>query len=96
MRLLRNGTLRFEEYAEKKVPPYAILSHAWAADNQEVTFQEMKSGTGRDKSGYQKILFCQQQAARDGLSHFWVDSCCIRNVAQMTTPYNSKGSCRQK
>ncbi|KAI4599646.1 hypothetical protein KJ359_001743 [Pestalotiopsis sp. 9143b] len=26
---------------------------------------------------YDKILFCGQQAKRDGLDHFWVDTCCI-------------------
>ena len=29
------------------------------------------------KAGYKKIQFCGEQAARDGLIHFWVDTCCI-------------------
>jgi hypothetical protein len=29
------------------------------------------------KEGYQKIRFCAQQAERDGLDYFWVDTCCI-------------------
>jgi hypothetical protein len=28
------------------IPSYAILSHTWEADHQEVTFQDMKSSTG--------------------------------------------------
>ena len=37
----------------------------------------MMDGTGKDKAGYDKIQFCGGQAARDGLQHFWVDTCCI-------------------
>jgi hypothetical protein len=29
------------------------------------------------KGGYQKIFFCAEQAKRDGLKYFWVDTCCI-------------------
>jgi hypothetical protein len=28
------------------------------------------------KEGYRKIRFCAQQAKRDGLDYFWVDTCC--------------------
>ena len=58
------------------IPPYAILSHTWD-DDQEVTFRDLMDGTGRSKSGYDKIKFCRQQAERDGLQFFWVDTCCI-------------------
>ena len=27
--------------------------------------------------GYGKIRFCGEQAAKDGLEYFWVDTCCI-------------------
>ncbi|WPJ63720.1 hypothetical protein SMAC4_13665 [Sordaria macrospora] len=37
----------------------------------------MKDGTGMDKAGYNKIRFCGNQAWRDGLKFFWVDTCCI-------------------
>jgi Heterokaryon incompatibility protein (HET) len=59
------------------IPKYAILSHTWGVDTEEVTFKDMMDGTGEDKSGYKKIRFCAQQAADDGLQYFWVDSCCI-------------------
>ncbi|KAH8680005.1 hypothetical protein BGZ60DRAFT_401115 [Tricladium varicosporioides] len=29
------------------------------------------------KNGYKKLQFCGQQAARDRLDYFWVDTCCI-------------------
>ncbi|KAH8588261.1 heterokaryon incompatibility protein-domain-containing protein [Bisporella sp. PMI_857] len=59
------------------IPDYAILSHTWGADSEEVTFKDLMDGTGRNKAGYDKIWFCGEQARRDGLRYFWVDSCCI-------------------
>ncbi|KAK5091834.1 hypothetical protein LTR70_006364 [Exophiala xenobiotica] len=59
-------------------PPYAILSHTWARDNnQEVTLAEVETAEGQQKLGYEKIRFCAEQAKKDGISHFWVDTCCI-------------------
>ncbi|WPJ67031.1 hypothetical protein SMAC4_14110 [Sordaria macrospora] len=37
----------------------------------------MTDGTGKNKAGYAKIRFCRDQAWRDGLKFFWVDTCCI-------------------
>jgi hypothetical protein len=59
------------------VPPYAILSHTWGDDEDEVTFNDLQTGVGRSKAGYKKMQFCGEQAGRDGLKHFWVDTCCI-------------------
>jgi hypothetical protein len=58
------------------IPPYAILSHTWQ-EGQEVTFKDWMDGTGKSKTGHDKIRFCGQQAERDGLQYFWVDTCCI-------------------
>ncbi len=58
------------------VPPYAILSHTWS-DGEEVTYDELLSGTGKNKRGYNKIRFCGERASQDGLQYFWVDTCCI-------------------
>lgn len=62
--------------SNEEIPPYAILSHTWE-DGQEVSFQDLMDGSGKDKTGYNKIQFCSQQAERDGLQYFWVDTCCI-------------------
>ena len=73
------------------VPPYAILSHTWALNNaEEVTFQDMKSGSV-DKPGYAKIKICQEQASKDGLRYFWVDTCCIHKCTgdKLSTTINS-------
>ncbi|KAF2685036.1 hypothetical protein K458DRAFT_365183 [Lentithecium fluviatile CBS 122367] len=59
------------------IPPYAILSHTWETD-EEVTFDELRESTRKRirKSGYNKLHFCGQQAKRDGMRYFWVDTCC--------------------
>lgn len=82
MRLLEtlpNGDFRLtEKFLDKAIPPYAILSHTWGAASQEITFEDMVEDLGRSKAGYGKIRFCGEQASRDGLQYFWVDSCCIK------------------
>ncbi|KAF1816568.1 HET-domain-containing protein [Eremomyces bilateralis CBS 781.70] len=77
MRLLRTKDLRFEEYFGKPTPPYAILSHTWYPDHEEVTYREMCVGKGTKKLGYDKVRKCGQIAAGNGLKYFWVDTCCI-------------------
>lgn len=73
------------------VPPYAILSHTWGSDMDEVTFQDMIDGTGKDKVGYSKVRFCGEQAKRDGLQYFWVDTCCINksDITELSEAINS-------
>jgi hypothetical protein len=79
MRLIHrkaDGGFVSENLAESDtIPPYAILSHTWVKD-EEVSFQDLAEGTGH-KSGYNKLDFCAEQAERDGLRYFWVDTCCI-------------------
>jgi hypothetical protein len=60
---------------DDEIPAYAILSHTWQA-GQEVTFDDLINNTGHNKAGYIKLKFCAQQAERDGLRNFWVDTCC--------------------
>ncbi|KAI1663601.1 HET domain containing protein [Pyrenophora tritici-repentis] len=86
MRLLyitSDGKLRWtEDKIGDMIPSYAILSHTWK-EGQEVTFGDLKDLDNavdvdtQSKEGYQKIRFCAQQAKRDGLDYFWVDTCCI-------------------
>ncbi|KAH6625330.1 HET-R [Boeremia exigua] len=80
MRLLRyneQGELGIVSFNDRAAPPYAILSHTWGADAEEVTFADLATGGGKAKRGYKKICFCGQQAQQDGLQYFWVDTCCI-------------------
>jgi uncharacterized membrane protein YhaH (DUF805 family) len=62
------------------IPPYAILSHTWGADGEEVIFEDLAKNAGKDKLGYKKIQLCGEQAKRDGLQYFWVDTCCINKA----------------
>ncbi|KAF2818274.1 NACHT-domain-containing protein [Ophiobolus disseminans] len=74
MRLLKyedNGELTIISFEDDAVPPYAILSHTWGADTEEVIFADFNTGHGKDKFGYRKIRFCGQQAHQDSLQYFW-------------------------
>jgi hypothetical protein len=75
------------------IPAYAILSHTWGVDHEEVTFKDIYKGKGkgRIKPGYEKLRFCAAQAARDGLKFFWVDTCCIDkgSSAELSEAINS-------
>ena len=78
MRLLGHeaGEFSLTDFTEN-IPRYAILSHTWGADTEEVTYRDIIDGTSKSKTGYNKIQFCGDQAERDGLQYFWVDTCCI-------------------
>jgi hypothetical protein len=94
MRLLElnsDGEFSLTELYGNKTPPYAILSHTWSADNEEVTFVDLMDGVGKSKPGYNKIRFCGEQARYDGIQHFWVDTCCIdkSSSSELTEAINS-------
>ncbi|PVH71123.1 vegetative incompatibility protein HET-E-1 [Cadophora sp. DSE1049] len=93
MRLLQSdddGNLSLTEFFECAIPNYAILSHRWGTD--EVAFKDLADGTSKSKAGgYSKIQFCGEQARRDGLKYFWVDTCCIdkSSSAELSEAINS-------
>jgi hypothetical protein len=94
MRLLSanaDGSFSLTSFFGKPSPSYAILSHTWDADDQEVTFHDLTNALGSGKSGYKKIQFCSEQAKKDGLQYFWVDSCCIdkSSSAELSEAINS-------
>ena len=92
LKLLPSGDIRLAGYfLDNAIPPYAILSHTWGDESEEVTFEDMNKGSGRGKAGFEKIKFCGEQAARDGLQYFWVDSCCIKKSsdAELSEAINS-------
>jgi hypothetical protein len=97
IRIDPDDRLSLVEYIDNKpIPPYGILSHTWLLAKDEVTFKDMQEHCGSEKKGYAKITFCAEQAQRNGLKFFWVDTCCIRNVAQFTRLRESGSCCRQK
>lgn len=95
MRLLKTPVVHDLEFTkdfdEDDIPPYAILSHTWGLEEEEVTYTDIVDGTGKSKHGYKKIMFCAEQAHRDGQSYFWVDTCCIdkSNAVELNTAITS-------
>jgi hypothetical protein len=80
MRLLElksNGHVSLTKDLINNIPPYAILSHTWGNDIDEVTFKDLTEGSPKAKTGYNKILFCAARARTNGLQYIWIDTCCI-------------------
>jgi len=94
MRLLRqkdNGEFSLTKDFVSNIPTYAILSHTWGDDEDEVTFKDIVEGSGKSKTGYQKLRFCGEQAAQHGYRYIWVDTCCIdkSNNSELVEALNS-------
>jgi hypothetical protein len=88
-----NGDFTITSFDDNELPPYAILSHTWGTDAEEVTFADLERDDGRHepgyirKPGYKKIRFCGQQAQQDNLQYFWVDTCCINKTNKAELSY---------
>ncbi|KAF2466532.1 uncharacterized protein BDR25DRAFT_306066 [Lindgomyces ingoldianus] len=56
--LLRSNTGEFgltkDLVGHDSIPPYAILSHTWGPDKEEVTFEDITNGTGEKKAWIQE------------------------------------------
>ena len=94
MRLLQcknGGEFGLTEDFGDNIPQYAILSHTWGTDTEEVTFRDLMDSTGKSKAGYDKIRFCGKQAGQDDVQYFWVDTCCIdkSNSTELEAAINS-------
>jgi hypothetical protein len=90
MRLLKysgHDTFSLTEFPKSEIPNYAILSHTWGADNEEVTFQDLSDANSRSKAGYEKLRFCAKQVVSDKLQYFWVDTCCIDKANPVELQY---------
>jgi len=92
MRLLAHNSdneFSLASFVGDDIPRYAILSHTW--ETEEVTLADLRDGNGKKKAGYSKIQFCGEQAKRDGLQYFWVDTCCIdkSNSTELAEAINS-------
>jgi hypothetical protein len=74
------GEISLTEDLQDGIPPYAILSHTWGDDKDEVHFEDLKHESWKTKAGYKKIRFCAEQAKKDKLEYFWVDTCCINRA----------------
>lgn len=90
MRLLNASTLLVEDFTSRPRPKYAILSHRWTDD--EVTFHDVGTPAAPAKTvGYAKIKSCCSVALAEGLSHVWIDTCCIdkSSSAELSEAINS-------
>jgi hypothetical protein len=70
MRLLKyeeDGCLMITSFDANAIPHYAILSHTWREDAEEMTFVDLAQGNGKHKPGYNKTCFCREQARQDSL-----------------------------
>ncbi|MCJ1312462.1 hypothetical protein MMC25_006136 [Agyrium rufum] len=83
MRLLKvgsHGEVRLARDFVNDAPHYAIFSHTWGRDEDEVTIEDLKNGSRMNKAGFGKIQFCAKKAKKDDLEYFWVDTFCINKV----------------
>ena len=60
---------------------YAILSHTWRLQRDEITYKDMSSAASLQaattREAFTKIRLACDQARRDGLEYVWIDTCCI-------------------
>ncbi|KAI1667981.1 TPR protein [Pyrenophora tritici-repentis] len=86
-----NGKFILAEFGGETIPRYAILSHTWGADYDEITLADVEKDTYTSKAGYRKLQFCADQSAKHGIRYFWVDTCCIdkSSSAELTEAINS-------
>ncbi len=58
MRLLKleaNGEFSLTNDVTYPTTPYAVLSHTWGEDDEEVTFEDLKDGFRKTKNRYKKL-----------------------------------------
>lgn len=92
MWLLNTTCLELNFFEGDNVPPYAILSHTWGAE--ELKFQDMivPKTSVKVKAGYAKVQsFCELARQEYGLEFGWVDTCCINkeSSAELSEAINS-------
>ena len=96
MRFLNIRTLRFEQVPDSELHleknQYAILSHRWGADEDEVSFEDVQSSTDfSNKKGCNKIKEFCTVASSAKCRYGWVDTCCINkgNSSELSEAINS-------
>ncbi|KAF5365257.1 hypothetical protein D9758_005394 [Tetrapyrgos nigripes] len=102
--LIDTRSLHLVEFGRNRcIPPYAILSHRWGKEEEEVRYQEFKWPTPEtfSKAGYREIAAACDEALLHGLHYLWVDTCCInqddkdvhRNIKSMFAYYQFAHMC---
>ncbi|KAF4819142.1 Vegetative incompatibility protein HET-E-1 [Colletotrichum siamense] len=66
------------EKFQNQFPRYAILSHTWGEEKDEIHFGDIqKDQFSKTGPGRAKFDRCSQQAKADGFDYVWIDTCCI-------------------
>jgi hypothetical protein len=92
MRLLNVDTFKLEEFFGLDAPPYAVLSHTWGSDSEEVSYRDVLGGRLDSASTRPpKVTGCCEQAQADGYEYVWIDTCCIdkTNSVELQEAINS-------
>jgi len=93
MRLINAKTLQFEMFLnlDDEAPDYAIVSHTWGDDNEELSFLDVENGNNKPGIGSTKLLGSCEQAKQDGHAYVWMDTCCIdkRDSVELGEAINS-------
>ncbi|CAI0652615.1 unnamed protein product [Colletotrichum noveboracense] len=98
---VHNGKL---EKFQNDFPRYAILSHTWGEEKDEIHFSDIHKDHQLSKTGPGRIKFdgCCQQAKADGFDYVWIDTCCIDKshhtdyseaITSMFSWYQTAGRC---
>jgi hypothetical protein len=92
MRLLNADTFKLEDFFYGDVPPYAILSHTWGSDREEVSYRDVLDGRLESAATRPpKLTGCCKQAKKDRYQYVWIDTCCIdkTNSVELQEAINS-------
>ena len=91
MRLLNTNTQELTEFSHS-IPPYAILSHQWGAE--EVTFEDLARPNVVQMQGFTKLYNACQLSRTLGYNYLWMDTCCIdkSSSAELSETLNSMHS----
>lgn len=91
MRLLHAKDHVFEEFFDADIPDYAILSHRWYSQKEELSYREFVDGKKRETKGWAKIMATCEKALAHKYNWIWVDTCCIDKTssAELTEAINS-------
>jgi len=76
-KFLNGETLPFEVFLWGDQPDYAILSHRWFKEEDELKYPDIGNGTMKGTAGYCKIKNCCRKAKQHGCGYVWADTCCI-------------------
>ena len=89
MYLLNTSSLKLQYFQNVYKVNYAILSHTWG--EEEVSFDQLQSGSYKHLAGYRKIQAACDLSSEDGWNWVWIDTCCIdkRSSAELSEAINS-------